>query len=70
MPPTIIHISKTELLYQDSIDLYKKIVANNNIAKIETWDDLPHDWHMFNFFYQSKEALISISEFIKKKNSK
>ena len=64
MPPTIIHACDTELLYQDSVDLHKKIISHNKVAEIEIWKDLPHVWHMFNFFPQSKKALISISKFI------
>lgn len=47
LPPTLLHASETEVLLDDSRRYVNKAVAAGSPAKLQTWNNMPHVWHMF-----------------------
>ena len=68
LPPLLIHVSTSEMLYSASTRLAERAKAAGVGVILETWDDMPHVWHAFGLhdLTESKEAIARIGEFIKR----
>jgi acetyl esterase/lipase len=65
-PPSLIQVSKDEMLYDDGLRLYEKINRQSHNAHIQTWDGLIHWWHLFQkLIPEANEAVELIVDFIK-----
>ena len=47
LPPTLLHTSDTEILRDDSRRYVNKALAAGSPAQLQTWNHMPHVWHMF-----------------------
>lgn len=68
LPPLLIHVSTSEILYSASTRLAERAKTAGDNVTLETWNDMPHVWHAFGLHYltESKEAIARIGEFIKR----
>jgi len=67
LPPLLIHVSTSEMLYGASKRLAERAEAAGVAVTLEMWNDMPHVWHAFGLHYlkESKEAIARIGEFVK-----
>ena len=71
LPPTLIHASADEMLYNDSTRYAAKAQAAGSPVTLETWsakphDNLPHVWQIFDdYLKESIDALEKIAAFFK-----
>lgn len=66
LPPTLIQVSKSEILYDESVRYTNKARAAGSDITLETWADMPHVFQLFA--YESPEAqtaLESTSTFLR-----
>jgi acetyl esterase/lipase len=54
LPPTLVHASEAELLLDDARRYVNRAVAAGSPAKLQTWANMVHVWHMF--YPQLQEA--------------
>jgi len=47
LPPTLLHASDTEILRDDSRRYVNKAQAAGSPVQLQTWNHMPHVWHMF-----------------------
>lgn len=47
LPPTLLHASETEILRDDSRRYVNKARAAGSPVELQTWNLMPHVWHMF-----------------------
>ncbi len=67
MPPLLIHVDKKEVLYGDSLALYKKAKKEGQDVELYQADGLWHVWHIFaRFVPEAREAIKNIGQFITK----
>jgi len=48
LPPTLIHVSTTEILYDDAKRYTNKAVSHGSPVKLQTWAHLCHVWQAFD----------------------
>lgn len=48
LPPTLVHASESELLVDDGRRYVNRAVASGSVARLQTWPDMVHVWHMFH----------------------
>ncbi len=48
LPPTLVHVSAAEMLYDDSRRYAAKRAAASSPVTIQIWDHMPHVWHVFD----------------------
>lgn len=65
LPPILIQVSTTEMLYDDSTRFVERAKAAGVDVTLQTWDDTLHVFQAFAL-PESKEAITKISEFIQK----
>jgi acetyl esterase/lipase len=66
LPPLQIFVGSTEILLDDAQRLAARAKEHDIEAKLEIWHEMPHVWPLFaDFLPEAKQALNSISEFIK-----
>jgi epsilon-lactone hydrolase len=71
LPPTLMQVSSTEVLLDDSVRVAKKIEAAGARVELEVWPKLPHVWHMFvPFIPESRRALDRAAAFVRAVTSK
>lgn len=63
-PPTLIHVGQKEILLDDSIGLYDKMLEQGVEVRLRVWEDM---WHVFQGYGTptSKEAVGEISAFLR-----
>jgi acetyl esterase/lipase len=67
LPPTLIQVSKDEVLLDDSRRLAAKYKAAGVPCELELWDGLPHVWQTLAMFIpEGKTAIKRIGDFIAK----
>jgi len=68
LPPLLIHVSTSEMLYGASTCLAERARAAGVGVILETWNDMPHVWHAFGLhdMTESKDAIARIDEFVKR----
>lgn len=65
LPPTLIHVSSSEMLLGDSIRYTNKAIENGSDVTLQIWQDQLHDWQMFNMGAGSaEEAWSEVKKFI------
>ena len=65
LPPTLIQVSSSEMLFDDSIRYVEKARKHGSEVKLQIWDNLPHVWQIFdNFIDESHKALDQIGRFL------
>ena len=65
LPPTLIQVSDTEVLLDDSRRLAEKMEEAGVIVKLDIWHNQPHVWHlMARWVPESREAIRDIAGFL------
>jgi acetyl esterase/lipase len=71
LPPLLIQVSNSEMLYDDSVRLAAKARKDGVDVTLQEWDGLIHWWHLFQkMIPEACEAIEKISEYLKEINSK
>jgi acetyl esterase/lipase len=65
LPPILIQVSTSEMLFDDSTRFVDRAKAAGVNAILQTWDNTLHVFHDFNL-PESKEAIAKIGEFVQK----
>lgn len=66
LPPLLIHISTTELLFDEALCLHEKANKSGVESTLRAYPGLPHDWHLFlGWFPEAEMALKEVAAFIK-----
>lgn len=65
-PETLIQVSDIEILLSDSVDLEKKMKANQNKVTLSIYNNVPHVWQIFGFLPETKQAIREIGDFVSK----
>lgn len=66
LPPTLIHVSSAEMLYDDARRYVAKAQSQGSPATIQIWDHMAHVWHIFDSMLpESNEAIDEIVKFLK-----
>lgn len=47
LPPTLVHASESELLFDDARRYVNRAVAAGSPARLQSWAHVVHVWHMF-----------------------
>lgn len=66
LPPILIHVSTSEMLFNDSTRFVKKAKTAGVEVTLQTWDDTLHVFHDFGL-PESEEAIVKIGEFVRKR---
>lgn len=65
LPPTLIHVSSSEMLIGESIRYVNRARSYGSDVTLQVWRDQVHDWHLFNLGYGSANvAWNEIAKFI------
>jgi acetyl esterase/lipase len=65
LPPTLIHVSESELLLENAQRYVKKAQAAGSPVEVKTWPDMVHVWHLFTpLLPEAEEAFEHIGEFL------
>jgi acetyl esterase/lipase len=66
LPPLLIHISTTELLFDEALRLHEKANKSGVESTLRAYPGLPHDWHLFlGWMPEAEMALKEVAAFIK-----
>lgn len=67
-PPLLIHAGTSEMLYSGCKRLFDKAKGDGVDVTFETWDDVPHGFHVFglNILPEAEDAINHIKSFIEK----
>ncbi len=66
LPPTLIHASTTEILYDDAKRYTNKAVSQGSPVKLQTWTHLCHVWQMFDeMLPEASHAFDEIAAFMR-----
>ena len=66
LPPTLIHASSAEILYDDARRYTVKARAAGSDVQLQTWSHMPHVWQIFdNILPEANDALKEIASFLK-----
>ncbi|WP_417515069.1 alpha/beta hydrolase [Marinobacter sp.] len=67
LPPTLIHVSESELLLENAQRYATKAKAAGSPVEIETWPDMVHVWHLFTpLLPEAEEAFDRIGKFLER----
>ena len=65
LPPMLLQVSECEMLRDDSVRYVNKAVAQGGQATLQTWDHMPHVWHIFDReLEEADEAFTQLDRFI------
>jgi epsilon-lactone hydrolase len=65
-PPLLIHISTTELLFDEALRLHEKASKSGVQSMLRAYPGVPHDWHLFlGMIPEAEIALTEVAAFIK-----
>ena len=65
--PILIHVSESEILLDDSVNLKDKLITDGVDVSLEKMANTPHVWHLlYGYFPEAKKAHNQISEFLNK----
>ena len=65
LPPTLVHASTAELLFDDGKRYVNRAAAAGSPARLQSWDHMVHVWHMFYpQLTEAREAWDEIEKFI------
>ena len=66
LPPTLIHVSSAELLYDDARRYAAKAKAAGSPVKLHVWRHMAHVWHAFDrMLPEAHDAMDDIAAFLK-----
>jgi monoterpene epsilon-lactone hydrolase len=63
-PPLLVQASSSEALLDDSVRLVDRVVAAGGSARLLTYPDVPHVWHVFPYLEESTAALDAVASFL------
>jgi len=67
LPPTLIHASASEMLYDDSVRYVAKAQSQGSPVTFQSWINVPHVWQIFDdYLTQAHDALDEIGIFFRK----
>ncbi|KQW93161.1 alpha/beta hydrolase [Massilia sp. Root418] len=67
LPPVLVHVSETEMLYDDARRYVNRARAAGSPATLQSWDNTLHVWHIFDpELPEAGEAYIEIGKFLAK----
>lgn len=67
LPPTLIHVSESELLLENAQRYAAKAQAAGSPVEVKTWPDMVHVWHLFTpLLPEAEEAFKHIGEFLER----
>lgn len=67
LPPTLIHVSESELLLENGQRYAAKAQAAGSPVEVKTWPDMVHVWHLFTPLLPEAEAAFEqIGEFLER----
>jgi len=67
LPPTLIQVSASEMLYDDSVRYAAKAQSQGSPVTLQSWNNLPHVWQIFDdYVKEAHDALDEIGAFFKK----
>lgn len=65
LPPTLIHVSESEMLYRNAHRYAEKARAAGSTVEVESWPDMVHVWHIFTpLLPEAEEAFEHIGQFL------
>ena len=65
LPPTLVHVSDSEILFDDSRRYVNKANDCGSKASLQVWENMPHVWHIFYpDIPQANDAFTEIARFI------
>ncbi|WP_417566563.1 alpha/beta hydrolase [Marinobacter sp.] len=65
LPPTLIHVSESELLLENAQRYVEKARAAGSPVELKTWPDMVHVWHLFTpLLPEAEDAFEHIGEFL------
>lgn len=65
LPPVLVQVSETELLFDDARRYVNRARAAGSPATLQSWNHTLHVWHMFNpELPEAREALAEIGKFL------
>lgn len=67
LPPTLVHASSAEMLFDDGVRYVNKAQAAGSVAELGVWQGLLHVWHIFvRDVPESQQAFDQIEAFIRR----
>jgi acetyl esterase/lipase len=67
LPPLLIEVSDSELLYEEAIQLRERWTAAGNIVELAASAGLPHGWQMLTpFLPEARESLVRAASFVRR----
>jgi len=71
LPPTLVHVSESEMLLDDARRYVNKARAAGSPAFLQTWAEMLHVWHIFHpEVPESRQAFEQIAKFLERVESK
>jgi epsilon-lactone hydrolase len=64
LPPTLLHASESEVLLGDAGRYVNKAIAAGSPTQLQTWDGMPHVWHLYPELESTDSAWGEIGKFI------
>jgi monoterpene epsilon-lactone hydrolase len=65
LPPTLVHVSETEMLFDDARRYVNRARAAGSPATLQSWNHTLHVWHIFNpELPEAREAFAEIGKFL------
>jgi epsilon-lactone hydrolase len=65
LPPLLLHVSTTELLYDEVVRLHEKAKKSGVNSTLRAYPGLPHDWHIFlGWMPEAGMALKEVAAFV------
>lgn len=64
LPPTLIHASETEILYDDARRYASRARAAGSPVTLQSWNNTLHVWHIFGELPETDEAFAQIGRFL------
>ncbi len=66
LPPTLVHVSAAEMLYDDARRYVAKARSQGSPAKLQSWAHMAHVWHAFDrLLPEAHQAYDEIAEFLR-----
>ncbi len=67
LPPMLIHIGTSDILYPDTERFARKAAAAGNRLDLETWPSMMHVWHAANILPEARKAIRRIGKWMDQK---
>ncbi len=64
LPPLLVHASEAEMLVDDARRYVAKARSQGTAARLETWHDMVHVWHIFRGLPEADQAFDHIAAFL------